>query len=154
MTKVSAPALRVRQAQQTSPSQTASWGPDSCLSLSATTQWKTLVPKSVRKMAVPAMGTQASPGEDPGCTFQDRTTKQGFKEYSNYHTIALISHASQVMLRILQARLQQYMNHELPDVQAGFRKGRGTQRSNCQHLSPHCPICDNKIYLQTLPDIW
>ena len=73
MTKVSAPALRVRQAQQTSPSQTASWGPDSCLSLSATTQWKTLVPKSVRKMAVPAMGTQASPGEDPGCTFQDRT---------------------------------------------------------------------------------
>ena len=42
-------------------------------------------------------------------------------------TIALISHASKVMLRILQARLQQYMNHELPDVQAGFRKGRGTR---------------------------
>ena len=48
-------------------------------------------------------------------------------EYSNYRTIALISHASQVMLRILQARLQQYMNHELPDVQAGFRKGKGTR---------------------------
>ena len=47
------------------------------------------------------------------------------KECSNYHTIALISHASQVMLKILQARLQQYMNHELSDVQAGFRKGRG-----------------------------
>ena len=46
-------------------------------------------------------------------------------ECSNYHTIALISHASNVMLKILQARLQQYMNHELPDVQAGFRKGRG-----------------------------
>ena len=46
------------------------------------------------------------------------------KEYSNYRTIALISHASKVMLKILQARLQQYMNHELPDVQAGFRKGR------------------------------
>ena len=45
---------------------------------------------------------------------------------SNYHTIALISHASKVMLKILQARLQQYVNHELPDVQAGFRKGRGT----------------------------
>ena len=45
----------------------------------------------------------------------------------NYHTIALISHASKVMLKILQARLQQYMNHEIPDVQAGFRKGRGTR---------------------------
>ena len=49
------------------------------------------------------------------------------KECSNYHTIALISHASKVMLKILQARFQQYMNHELPDVQAGFRKGRGTK---------------------------
>ena len=48
-------------------------------------------------------------------------------ECSNYHTIALISHASKAMLKILQARLQQYMNHELPDVQAGFRKGRGTR---------------------------
>ena len=44
-----------------------------------------------------------------------------------YRTIALISHASKVMLKILQARLQQYLNHELPDVQAGFRKGRGTR---------------------------
>ena len=49
------------------------------------------------------------------------------KECSNYHTIALISHASKVMLKILQDRLQQYMNPELPDVQAGFRKGRGTR---------------------------
>ena len=49
------------------------------------------------------------------------------KECSNYHTIVLISHASKVMLKILQARLQQYMNRELPDVQAGFRKGRGTR---------------------------
>ena len=49
------------------------------------------------------------------------------KECSNYCTIALISHASKVILKILQARLQQYMNHELPDVQAGFRKGRGTR---------------------------
>ena len=48
------------------------------------------------------------------------------KECSNYHTIALSSHASKVMLKILQARLQQYVNHELPDVQAGFKKGRGT----------------------------
>ena len=46
---------------------------------------------------------------------------------SNYRTIALISHASKVMLKILQARLQQYVNHELQDVQAGFTKGRGTR---------------------------
>ena len=49
------------------------------------------------------------------------------KEGSNYHTIALISHASKVMLKILQARLQQYVNWELPDVQAGFRKDKGTR---------------------------
>ena len=53
--------------------------------------------------------------------------KDNAKECSNYHTIALISHASKVMLKILQARLQQYVNCELPDVQAGFRKGRGTR---------------------------
>ena len=47
------------------------------------------------------------------------------KECSNYHTIALISHTSKVVFKIIQARLQQYVNHELPDVQAGFRKGRG-----------------------------
>ena len=46
---------------------------------------------------------------------------------SKYHTIALISHASKVMFKILQARLQQYVNHELPDIQAGFRKSRGTR---------------------------
>ena len=49
------------------------------------------------------------------------------KECSNYHTIVLISHASKIMLKILQARLQQYVNLELPDVQAGFSKGRGTR---------------------------
>ena len=53
--------------------------------------------------------------------------KGNAKECSYYHTIALISHASKVMLKILQARLKQYMNRELPDVQAGFRKGRGTR---------------------------
>ena len=53
--------------------------------------------------------------------------KGNAKECSNYHTIALISQASKVMLKILQARLQQYMNRELPDVQVGFRKGRGTR---------------------------
>ena len=53
--------------------------------------------------------------------------KGNTNECSNYHTIALISHASKVMLKILQARLQHYVNHYLSDVQAGFRKGRGTR---------------------------
>ena len=53
--------------------------------------------------------------------------KGNAKECSNYHTIALISHASEIILKILQARLQQYVNCELPDVQAGCRKGRGTR---------------------------
>ena len=56
-----------------------------------------------------------------------RAEKGNAKECSNYHTIELISHASKVMLKILQARVQQYMNCELPDVQHGFRKGRGTR---------------------------
>ena len=53
--------------------------------------------------------------------------KDNAKECSNCRTIALISHTNKVMLKILQARLQQYVNHELPDIQAGFRKGRGTR---------------------------
>ena len=53
--------------------------------------------------------------------------KGNARECSNYCTVALISHASKVMLKILQARLQQYVNRELPDVQSGFRKGRGTR---------------------------
>ena len=53
--------------------------------------------------------------------------KGNAKECSDYRTIALISHTSKAMLKILQARLQQYVNHELPDVQTGFRKGRGTR---------------------------
>ena len=56
--------------------------------------------------------------------------KGNAKECSNYHTIALISPTSKVMLKIFEVRLQQYMNHELPDVQVGFRKGRGTDRKS------------------------
>ena len=59
--------------------------------------------------------------------------KGNAKECSSYRTIAVISHASKVMLKIIQARLQQYVNHELPDVQAGFRKGRGT-RDQIAHI--------------------
>ena len=62
-----------------------------------------------------------------GSVFIPIPKKGNAKECSNYRTIALISHASKVMLKILQARLQQYMNCELPNVQAGFRKGRGTR---------------------------
>ena len=61
--------------------------------------------------------------------------KGNAKECSNYYTIALISHSSKVMLKILQARLQQYTNQELPDVQAGFRKGRGTRDQIANILS-------------------
>ena len=60
-------------------------------------------------------------------SFHSNPKKGNAKECSNYLTIALISHASKVMLKILQARLQQYVNRKLPDVQAGFRKGRGTR---------------------------
>ena len=65
--------------------------------------------------------------------FHSNPKKGNAKECSNYRTIALISHASKVMLTILQARLQQYVNCELPDVQPGFRKAKRNQRSNCQH---------------------
>ena len=60
-------------------------------------------------------------------SFQSNPKKGNAKECSNYRTIALISHASKVMLKILQAKLQQYVNSELPDIQADFRKGRGTR---------------------------
>ena len=60
-------------------------------------------------------------------SFHSNPKERNAKECSNYHTTALISHTSKVLLKILQARLQQYMSHELPDVQAGFRKGRETR---------------------------
>ena len=59
--------------------------------------------------------------------FSFQSQRKNVKECSNYHKIALISHTSKVMLKILQARLLEYVNHELPNVQAGFRKGRGTR---------------------------
>ena len=71
--------------------------------------------------------TQQWPQDRKSSVFIPIPKKGNAKECSNYHTIALISHASKVMLRILQAKLQQYVNCELPDVQAGFRKGRGTR---------------------------
>ena len=73
--------------------------------------------------------------------------KANAKECSNYCTIALISHASKVMLKILQARLQQYMNRELPDVQTGFRKGRGTRNQTANiHWIIEKPRVSENIY--------
>ena len=74
--------------------------------------------------------------------------KGNVKECSNYHTIALISHSSKVMLKILQARLQQYVNREHPDVQAGFRKGRGTtdQKANIRWIIKKAREFQKNIY--------
>ena len=71
--------------------------------------------------------TQQWPQDRKRSVFIPIPKKGNAKECSNYHTIACISHASKVMLKILQDRPQQYLNGELPDVQAGFRKGRGTR---------------------------
>ena len=71
--------------------------------------------------------TQQWPQDWKRSVFIPIPKKSNAKECSNYHTIALISHTSKVMLKIIQARLQQYMNHEIPGVQAGFRKDRGTR---------------------------
>ena len=71
--------------------------------------------------------TQQGPQDWKRSVFIPIPKKGNAKECSNYHTIALISHASKVILKILRARLQHYMNCELPDVQIGFRKNRGTR---------------------------
>ena len=73
--------------------------------------------------------------------------KGNAKECSNYHTTPLISHASKVKLKILKVRLQQYMNHELPDVQAGFRKGRGTRD---QIANIHCIIEKTRAFQRNI----
>ena len=80
--------------------------------------------------------------------------KGNAKECSDYYTIALISHASKVMVKILQARLQQYLNRELPDVQAGFRKGRGTrdQIANIHWIIEKARELEKNIYLCFIDD--
>ena len=80
--------------------------------------------------------TQQWPQDWKRSVFFPIPKKGNAKECSNYLTLELISHTSKVMLKILQARLKQYVNCELPDVQAGFRNGRGT-RSNCRHPFDH-----------------
>ena len=83
--------------------------------------------KVLHSMCQQIWKTQQWPQDWKSSVFIPIPKKGNAKECSNYYTIALISHASKVMLKILQARLQQYKNHELPDVQAGFRKARGTR---------------------------
>ena len=80
-----------------------------------------------RSIYQPIWKTQQWPQDWKRSVFIPTPKRGNPKECSNYCTIALISHASKVMIKILQARLQQYVKHELPDVQAGFRKGRGTR---------------------------
>ena len=84
-------------------------------------------PRLVRRPQPPAAKTQQWPQDWKRSVFIPIPKKGNAKECSNYRTIALISHASKVMLKIPQGRLQQYVNCKLADVQAGFRKGRGTR---------------------------
>ena len=92
--------------------------------------------------------TQPWPQDWERSVFIPISKKGEAKECSNYYTLALISHASKVLLDILQARLQQYVNHELPDVQAGFRKGRGTrdQIANIRRIMENAREFQKNIY--------
>ena len=83
--------------------------------------------KVLQSICQPIQKTQQWPQDGKRSVFIPNPKTGNAKECSNYHTIALISHASKVMLKIFQARLHQYANRELPDVQAGFRNGRGTR---------------------------
>ena len=83
--------------------------------------------KALHSISQQIWKTQQWPQDWKRSVFIPIPKKGNAKEYSNYHTIVLISHTSKVMLKILQARLQQYMNYEILDVQAGFRKGRRTR---------------------------
>ena len=87
---------------------------------------------------------QQGPQDWKKSVFVPVSKKDNAKECSNYHLIALILYASKVMFKILQARLHQYMNHELPDVQAGFRKGRGTR----DQIANICWIIEKARYFQ------
>ena len=93
--------------------------------------------------------TQQWPQDWKRSVFIPIPKKSNAKECSNYRTIALISHASKVMLKILQARLQQYLNCELPDVQAGFRKGRGTrdQIANIHWIMEKARVPEKHLFL-------
>ena len=81
--------------------------------------------------------------------FRSNPKERNATECSNYCTTALISHASKVMLKILQDRIQQYVNDELPDVQAGFRKGRGTrdQIANIRWITEKARVSEKHLFM-------
>ena len=91
--------------------------------------------KVLHSICQPIWKTQQWPQDCKRSVFISIPKISNAKECSNFYTMVLISHASKVMVKILQARLQQYMNQEFPDVQAGFRKGRGTR--DRQHALDH-----------------
>ena len=93
--------------------------------------------------------TQQWPQDWKRSVFIPIPKKDNARECSNYHTVALISHASKVMFKILQATLQQYVNCELPDVQAGFRKGRGTrdQIANILWIMEKARVLEKHLFL-------
>ena len=100
--------------------------------------------------------TQQWPQDWKRSVFIQIPKKGNAKECSNYHTVAFISHASKVMLKILQARVQQYVNCELPDVQAGFRKGRGTrdQIANIHWIIEKARVPEKHLLLLLLTMLW
>ena len=104
-----------------------SWAPKSLQMVTTAMTLKDAAALSMHSVWQQIWKTQQWPQDWKRSVFIPIPKKGNAKECSNYRTIAVISHASKVMLKILQARLQQYMNRELPDVQAGFRKGRGTR---------------------------
>ena len=95
--------------------------------------------------------TQQWPQDWKRSVFIPIPKKGNVKDCSDYHTTGLISHASNIRLKILQARFQQYINHELPDVQAGFRKGRGTRD---QIANTHWRIPENHLLLPYWLRLW
>ena len=105
--------------------------------------------KVLHSMCQQIWKTQQWPQDWKGSVLIPIPKKGNAKECSNYHTIALISHASKVMLKILQARLQQYVNCELPDVQAGLRKGRGirSQIANIRWIIRKTRVPEKHLFL-------
>ena len=109
--------------------------------------WKTMLRKCCTQYAS-KFGKLSSGHKTGKGQFSFQSQRKAMPKCSNYRTIALISHTSKVMLKILQASLQQYMNCELPDVQAGFRKGRGTrdQIANIRWIMEKGREFQNNIY--------
>ena len=109
---------------------------------------KDAVAKVLHSICQQIWKTQQWPQDWKRSAFIPIPKKSNAKECLNYHTIAFISHISKIMLKILQARLQQCMNQELPDVQAGFRKGRGTrdQTANIHWITEKTKESQENIY--------